>query len=170
MAHTIGIGTHSRPQDAKQSFTKPQRLGALGHRKGQMHGIWGHGQITINATSTMCLKPEMRAYRISGSAELFPQHCQVPNLSNDAHLKALTKELETLTGIVAKTHKGRKLIKVLAKAIKNILMPPAVCEHTVDNNIREVETQRKNEDIAPITRISNAPAIMKGVTRQQREF
>ena len=135
-----------------------------------MHGIWGHGQITINATSTMCLKPEMRAYRISGSAELFPQHCQVPNLSNDAHLKALTKELETLTGIVAKTHKGRKLIKVLAKAIKNILMPPAVCEHTVDNNIREVETQRKNEDIAPITRISNAPAIMKGLTRQQREF
>jgi hypothetical protein len=50
---------------------------------------WGHWQITIDATSTMCLK---RAYRISGgSAELFPQHCQVPNLSNNAHLKALTK-------------------------------------------------------------------------------
>jgi hypothetical protein len=29
--------------------------------------------------------PEMQAYRISGSAELFPQHCQVPNLSNNAH-------------------------------------------------------------------------------------
>ena len=33
--------------------------------------------------------PKTRAYRISGSAELFPQHCQVPNLSRDEHLKAL---------------------------------------------------------------------------------
>ena len=102
----------------------------------------------------------MRAYRISGSTELFPQHCQVPNLSNNAHLKALTKELKTLTGIAAKTHKGRTLIKELAKSIKNILTPPARCEQKVDNNIREVETQCKNEDIVPITRISDAPAIM----------
>jgi len=34
--------------------------------------------------------PEMRAYRILGSAKLFPQCCQVSNLSNSAHLKALT--------------------------------------------------------------------------------
>ncbi len=105
--------------------------------------------------------PEARTYRISGSAKLFPQHCQVPNLSNNAHLKALTEELETSTGIAAKTHKGRTLIKVLAKAIKTILTPPAVSEQRVDNNIREVETQRENEDITPITRISDAPAIMK---------
>ena len=72
--------------------------------------------------------PETRAYRISGAAELFPQHCQVPNLSNNAHLKALTEELETSTGIAVKTHKGRTLIKILAKAIKNILTPPAVCK------------------------------------------
>jgi len=64
--------------------------------------------------------PETRTYRISGSAELFPQHCQVSNLSNNAHLKALTKELETLTGVADKTHKGRMLIKVLGKAIKAI--------------------------------------------------
>jgi hypothetical protein len=104
----------------------------------------------------------MRAYRISGSAELFLQHFQVLNLSNNAHLKALTEELETSTGIAAKTHKERTLIKVLAKAIKNIPMPPAVCEQRVDNNIREVEPQREKEDSArPIKRISDAPAIMK---------
>ncbi len=40
--------------------------------------------------------PETHAYRILGSAKLFPQHCQVPNLSNNAHLKALTKEITTL--------------------------------------------------------------------------
>ncbi len=105
--------------------------------------------------------PETHAYRILGSAELFPQHCQVPNLSNNAHLKALTEELETTTGITAKTHKGRTLIKLFGKAIKAILNPPAVSEQRVDNIICEVETQRKTEDIAPITRISDAPAIMK---------
>jgi hypothetical protein len=52
----------------------------------------------------------MRAYRILGSAELFPQHCQVPNLSNNVHLKALTKEITMATGIVAQTHKGQQLI------------------------------------------------------------
>ena len=65
--------------------------------------------------------PETRAYIILRSAELFPQHCQVLNLSNNAHLKALTEELEMTTGIAAKTHKGRTLIKALGKAIKAIL-------------------------------------------------
>jgi len=105
--------------------------------------------------------PETRAYRISGSAELFPQHSQVPNLSNNAHLKALTEELEMTTGIAAKMHKGRTLIKALEKAIKAILNPPNASEQRVDNNIPEVETQCANEDIAPIPRISDAPAIMK---------
>lgn len=38
--------------------------------------------------------PETRAYRISGSAELFPQHCQLPNMSPHEHLEALTDELK----------------------------------------------------------------------------
>jgi len=105
--------------------------------------------------------PETRAYRISGSVELFPQHCQVPNLSNNAHLKALTKELEMTTGIAAHMHKGRTLTKALGKAIKAILNPPDAREQRVDNSIREVETPRANEDIAPKTRFSDAPAIMK---------
>jgi len=106
--------------------------------------------------------PETRAYRILGSAELFPQHCQVPNLSNYAHLKALTEELETSTGIAAQTHKGRMLIKQLGKAIKTILKPPVVSEQrVVGDNISEVMTQRANDDSAPeITRISDALAIM----------
>jgi len=105
--------------------------------------------------------PETRAYRISGSAELFPQHCQVLNLSKHAHLKALTEELETSTGSAAKTHKGRVLKRALGKAIKAILNPPDASEQSVDNSIREVRTQPENEDIAQITRISDAPAIMK---------
>ena len=158
-AHTIGIGTHSRPQDAKQSFTKPRRFWGSWASRGT--DVWYLGPLADHYRCNIYYVPETRVYRISGSAELFPQHCQVPNLSNNAHLKALTDELETSTGIVAKTDKRRTPIKVLAKTINNILTPPAVCEQRVDNNIREVEPQRKKEDSAPITRISDAPAIMK---------
>jgi hypothetical protein len=61
--------------------------------------------------------PETRAYRISGSSELFPRHCQVSNLSNMAHLKALTEELETATSLTVKTHKGCTFIHKLKIAI-----------------------------------------------------
>ena len=83
--------------------------------------------------------PETQAYIISGSAKLFPQYCQVPNLSNNAHLKALTKELQTATGIASNTHKGQTLIQALRKAIKAILNPTIGGEQRVntDNGIVE---------------------------------
>jgi hypothetical protein len=40
--------------------------------------------------------PETRAYRISGSAELFPQHCQVPFMSTNDHMKELTNEVVSM--------------------------------------------------------------------------
>ena len=41
--------------------------------------------------------PETRAYRISGSAELFAQHCQVPFLSTNDHMQELTNEVVALS-------------------------------------------------------------------------
>jgi hypothetical protein len=37
--------------------------------------------------------PETRAYQISGSTELFPQHCQLPDMTAHQHYWALTDEL-----------------------------------------------------------------------------
>jgi hypothetical protein len=46
--------------------------------------------------------PETRAYQISGSAKLFPQHCQVPFLSAKDHLHELTnKVVSTLNTMTA---------------------------------------------------------------------
>jgi hypothetical protein len=103
--------------------------------------------------------PETQAYQISGSAGLFPQHCQLPNLGNNAHLKALTKELQTSTGITLQTHKGQKLIKCLQKALNDILTPKTSVEQRVTKNI-EVSPVESEEPL-PITRISDAPAIMQ---------
>ncbi len=54
-----------------------------------------------------------RAYQISGSTELFPQHCQVPNLTAHQHLWALTDELAENIAEAGATPKGRRLIKLL---------------------------------------------------------
>jgi hypothetical protein len=105
--------------------------------------------------------PETRAYRISGSAKLFPQHCQVPNLSPNAHLKALTKELQTTTATAAKTTKGRRLIKSLATAIKAILTPTNAEEQRVATDIGIEIPNRQEAPILTIQGISDAPEIMQ---------
>jgi hypothetical protein len=101
----------------------------------------------------------MQAYRILGSAELFSQYCQVPNLSNNVHLKALTKEITTSTGIAAQMHKGQQMIMGLQKALDNILTSPPNEEERVNNDT--VEPPSTTEAYMPIPRISNAPAIMQ---------
>jgi len=77
---------------------------------------------------------EMPAYQVPGSAELFPQHCQVPNRSNTAYLKALTKELTTTMSIAAKMHKGRLFIHKLKIAIDNLLMTDVGSKQRVGAN------------------------------------
>ena len=68
--------------------------------------------------------PETRAYRISGSAELFPQHCQLPNLTPHEHIEALTLELTNETRAAATTPTGKDLIKILRTHLDALLEPP----------------------------------------------
>ena len=78
--------------------------------------------------------PKLRAYQVSGSAELFLQHCQVPNLSQDKHLKALTEELQTKTTVAVGTTKGKALLKLFCTHLDALILPPpATAEHRVTN-------------------------------------
>ena len=54
---------------------------------------WYLGPLADHYRFNVYYIPEIQAYRISGSAKFFPQHCQVLNLSNNVHLKALTEVL-----------------------------------------------------------------------------
>ena len=58
-------------------------------------------------------------------------------------------------------HKGQKLIKCLRKALNDILMPQAGVELRVNDANKNVAAATEQEDPLPITRISNAPAIMQ---------
>ena len=111
--------------------------------------------------------PETRACRISGSTELFPQHCQLPNLTPHKHFRALTDELADTTAITSKTQKGRRLIKLLQENIKKILNPTdALEEQRVSNNEIRMQQQRVIDSMPIITvptvpRITNAPPIFQ---------
>jgi hypothetical protein len=113
--------------------------------------------------------PETRAYRISGSTELFPQHCQVPNLTQHQHLRALTEELANVTTSAGTTAKGRALIKKLQVKINNILTPQAsVATPKAQQRVREDEQRVRAEEqrvidktpISTVPRITDAPPIM----------
>jgi hypothetical protein len=110
--------------------------------------------------------PETRAYHISGSTELFPQHCQLPNMSADQHFRALTDELAHETATANKMPMGRRLIKLLQSKITKILeptpVPPAQKTQGQEQRVRELLQLELDE--APsltIPRILNAPPIMK---------
>ncbi len=105
--------------------------------------------------------PETRAYRISGLVELFPQHCQVPNLSPNAHLKALNEEMQTTTVKTAGTPKERHLIQSIATAIKAILAPTNAEEQRVATDIVFWQPPSEDAPIVMIQWISDAPEIMQ---------
>ncbi len=100
--------------------------------------------------------PEMLAYRISGSVELFPQHCQVPDLSPNEHLRALTEELAITTSSVSKTTTGQDLIKVLQAHLDALIEP---VPYLLEQRVIIDDAPPPNEQ--SIQRVSQAPAIMK---------
>ena len=114
--------------------------------------------------------PETRAYCISGSAEIFNQHCQIPNMSPHQHLRALADELWDTAAVAASTSKGRCLLKLLQSNLQTILNPPpsTATPRTEQRVTKEQQRVREEEqrviDNTPILtfpRITNAPPIMQ---------
>ena len=118
--------------------------------------------------------PETRAYRISGSAELFPQHCQVPNLTTGEHLQGLTDEVvntlsimtpmkqqQVLTSLRAKLAAHQPTTSHVTHPLHAWLLPsddPQIAPPTVPSTRPE---QRVPEQRVPmLQRITNAPPIM----------
>jgi hypothetical protein len=99
---------------------------------------------------------ETRTYRISGSTELFSQHCQLPNLMPHQHLKALTDELAEATELTSNTPKGKRLLKYLVQKNDNLLNPLSPNEgQRVANNTRLATPKEKQRviDASPINTI-----------------
>ncbi len=118
--------------------------------------------------------PKTWAYRSSGSTELFPQHCQMPNMIPHQHFWALTDKLAKSTAIASATTKGQWLIKLHHTKINNILHPPeSAATPQAEQRVREEEQNVIEEtpiltipqimDTLPIMQAQNA--IMKQVLK-----
>jgi hypothetical protein len=84
--------------------------------------------------------PETRAYRISGSAEIFPQHCQVPFLMWNEHLNEVVNELVTTLQEMTPSKRARRVLtKPVTKLDTNIRDPDArsiIARSTLDASRR----------------------------------
>jgi hypothetical protein len=89
---------------------------------------WFLGPLKDHFQCNLFYFPMMWAYRISGSADLFLQHCQVPNLSPTKHLYALTSKVSTETTNAVNTPKGKALIKILRAHLDALIALPPVTE------------------------------------------
>jgi hypothetical protein len=117
--------------DWNQYPLAPLGCKAIVYKDGDTRGSWASrgvndwylGPPKDHYRCTLYYIPETRAYQILGSTELFPQHCQLPNLSADQHFCALTNKLAHETATANKTPTGRCLIKLLQSKITEILEP-----------------------------------------------
>jgi hypothetical protein len=142
------------PYDWNRYPLAPLGCKAVIYKDGDIRGSWASrgvdgwylGPSKDHYRCNLYFVPETRAYRISGSTELFPQHCQVPNLTQHQHLRALTEELADVTTSAGTTAKGRALIKKLQVKIKHILTPQAsVATPRAQQRVREDEQRVRAE-------------------------
>ena len=102
---------------------------------------------------------------MSGSAELFPQHCREPTYSPDSHVKELSAELQENMATVGRKSRTVNVLKVLARHLEAYLMgaPPPAPEQRVNEWLEQRVTKASIPAMTPlleIQRVSNAPPTM----------
>ncbi len=98
-----------------------------------------------------------RAYQISGLAELFPQHCQVPFLLWNKHLQEVIDELATTPGEMPPSKRARVMTLVKQK-----LTPPSPPKD------KRVLTNPNNEWIVPQGDLQCTPYIPPVIKRAEQ--
>jgi hypothetical protein len=161
--HTTGTGIPWPHLDAKPSSTKKGTHGSWASRGVNARYL---GPSKDHYQCDLYYIIETQAYRISGSTELFPQHCQLPDMTLHQHLRALMKELAEATAVASNTPKGKRLLKFLIQKIEDLLHPaPPIEEQRVENKeqlAQQMEEQRviNETPIITIPRITDLPPIV----------
>jgi hypothetical protein len=131
------------------------------YKDGDTQGLWAlHGVDAFymgpskdHYRCNLYYVPDTKAYHVSGSTELFPQHCQVPLMTLHQHFLALMDELTKNTDLANKTPKGRWLVRLLSDHIDYLFAPPPPL---VEQRVAEVsqckahKAEQRVIDAAPI--------------------
>ena len=108
---------------------------------------------------------ETKGYRVSGSAELFLQHCREPTYSTDSLVKELSAELQENMAMVGRKSRTVNVLKLLAQHLEAYLTgkPPPAPEQRVNDRLEQRVTKDSIPAMSPlpeIQRVSNAPPTM----------
>jgi hypothetical protein len=92
--------------------------------------------------------PATKAYRTSGSFDLFPQHCILPTFTPEQHSNEVYSELFESVQKLSKPAK-RKLLRKISKALELVSNDTKV--QRVDEQTLEGETTFQRVDSPPVT-------------------
>ena len=101
-------------------YESPTSRGSWGSRNTD---AWYLGPLRDHYQCNHYFVPETRAYCISGSAELFPQHCQIPFLSTSDHMQELTNEVVSTLKIMTVEKQRRVLTLFKSKLADEAVQP-----------------------------------------------
>jgi hypothetical protein len=179
------------PYDWNRFLLAPPGCKAVIYKSPEAQGSWAS-----RGTNAWCIGPSMehyqcnhffvpetRAYRISGSAELFPQHCQLPFLQWNKHLQEVINKLVTTVRKMPPEKQTRVITLVqqklashckdgttctLTNPLHHLILPPGDLQRVPYDPLPEQRVEQRVSDIAmdiappppPIMRIMDAPPIM----------
>ncbi len=104
---------------------------AVIYKSPDTEGLWGShgtnarylGSLVDHYQCNHYFIPETRAYQISGSTGLFPQHCHVPFLSTKDHLQELTNKMVSFLGAMTPAKQRHVLLLVQQKLSDKTICP-----------------------------------------------
>ena len=102
--------------------------------------------------------PATKAYRISGSYDLFPQHCMLPEFTPDEHANEVYDELLESIGAMHKKGKSTLLSK-MARALRKIATNATPTNSEGEAIIQRVDMPTTSEGADDIQRVNDAPPI-----------
>jgi hypothetical protein len=159
------------PYDWNRYPLAPLGCKPIVYKDGNTRGLWASrsidgwylGPSLDHYCCNMYYILETRAYQVLGSTKLFPQHCQLPDMTLHQHFCALTDKLIECSHPAGATAEGRRLLKLLQQRIDNILHPPPPADkQRVKDEAREVEQRViDNTPIITVPHLTDAPAIME---------
>ncbi len=160
------------PYDWNRYPLAPLGCKAVVYKDGDTRGLWALrdvdgwylGPLMDHYWCDIYYIPETSGYQVSGSTELFPKHCQLPDMRPHQHFQALTDELPKDTDHSSTTPKGQHILRLLQDCITALLAPPPTTKEQRANDkiVCKAEQRVINDSpIITIPRITLAPGIIE---------
>jgi hypothetical protein len=142
------------PYNWNQFLLAPPGCKAVIYKSPDSHGSWGSrgtnawyvGPSLDHYCCNHYFVPNMQAYCISGSAESFPQHCQVPFLMWNEHLQEVSDKLVTMLRELEPSK--RKGVLTLINNKLSTAAPPTA-PHTLTNRAHKWLLPASNPQCVP---------------------